>query len=166
MFFVAFHGSIRAFYCIMIVTIKENHLFEKCYRRGKRWSGRLISVYTLPDYRSEKFRRMMPDKKKVNRIGLTVTKRVGGAVVRSRVRRILREAVRLHMKNAGSKTKTGFLVVISARDTAAHAKTQDILFELNKAYDKLGMNFVPKEKTKPETDALPDNGAHKENGND
>jgi len=125
----------------MIITIKENHLFEKCYRRGKRWCGKFIAVYTLPDYRSEKYRRMMPDKKKVNRIGLTVTKRVGGAVVRSRVRRILREAVRLMYKDAGSakELKTGFLVVIAARDAAAGAKTTDIIPELRKAHEKLGL---------------------------
>ena len=129
----------------MIVTIKENHLFEKCYRRGKRWCGKFIAVYTLPDYKSEKIRRMMPDKKKVNRIGLTVTKRVGGAVVRSRVRRILREAVRQLHKNAGStsEVKTGFLVVIAARDAAAKAKTQDIVPELSRAYEKLGLVRVP-----------------------
>ena len=110
-------------------------------RRGKRWCGKFIAVYMLPDYRSEKYRRMMPDKKKVNRIGLTVTKRVGGAVVRTRVRRILREAVRLMYKDAGSakEVKTGFLVVIAARDAAVGAKTTDILPELRKAHEKLGL---------------------------
>ena len=123
----------------MIISIKENHLFEKCYRKGKRWSGKYITVYILPDYRAEKFRKMMPDKKRVNRTGLTVTKRVGGAVVRSRVRRILREAVRLYMKNAGTNLKTGFLVVIAAKDTSASAKMQDVYSELERAYFKLSM---------------------------
>ncbi|MBR4293237.1 MAG: ribonuclease P protein component [Clostridia bacterium] len=132
----------------MIVTIKENHLFEKCYRKGKRWCGKYTAVYVLPDYRSEKYRRMMPDKKKVNRIGLTVTKRVGGAVVRTRVRRILREAVRLIYKDAGETErrdlKTGFLVVIAARDAAAKAKTTDIIPELKKAHEKLGLLRIQK----------------------
>ena len=126
------------------VTIKENHLFEKCYRRGRRWSGRYLTVYTLPDYRAEKFRRMQPDKKKINRWGLTVTKRVGGAVVRSRVRRILREAVCSYRKNAGMpKLRTGFLVVLAAKESAARAKTQDILGELIVAFQKVGLSAGP-----------------------
>ncbi len=122
------------------VTIKENHLFEKCYRRGRRFGGRYVTVYTLPDYRAEKFRRLEPDRKKINRWGLTVTKRVGGAVVRSRVRRILREAVCSYMKNAGMpKLRTGFLVVIAAKEEAARAKTGDILADLITAFRKVGL---------------------------
>ncbi len=125
----------------MIISIKENHLYQKCYHKGKRWCGRYVAVYVLKDLRAEKYRRMMPDKKRVNRVGLTVTKKVGGAVVRSRVRRILREAVRLNMKNAAGREeiRTGFLVVIAAREAAAHAKTQDIMRELEKAYRATGL---------------------------
>lgn len=130
------------------VTIKENHLFEKCYRKGKRWSGQYVTVYLLPDYKSEKYRRLDPEKRRINRIGLTVGKRVGGAVVRSRVRRILREAVRLRRKSVSeagmTPVRTGFLVVIAAKDKAAGAKTQDIAADLERAIAKLDLYAVPR----------------------
>ena len=136
------------------VTIKENHLFEKCYRRGRRWAGRDLTVYTLPDYRAEKFRRMQPDKKRINRWGLTVTKRVGGAVVRSRVRRILREAVCSYCKNAGMpKLRTGFLVVLAAKETAARARTQDILADLTVGFRKVGLTAAPPKGSEKEAES-------------
>ena len=79
-----------------------------------------------------------------NRLGITVTKKIGAAVVRSRVKRILREGWRL--VNKEYRLKCGFLVVIVARDNAVTAKTDDIKADLIKACKMLDMlEACPKE---------------------
>lgn len=51
------------------------------------------------------------------RVGFSVSKRVGGAVVRNRVKRRLREAVRVRL----TSFHPGWDIVISARPAAANA---------------------------------------------
>ncbi len=76
-----------------------------------------------------------PDKTFVNRVGLTVTKKTGGAVQRNRCKRVLREAYRQTAARMG--TKGGNLVVIVARDALRQAKTQQVLPDMERAFSLL-----------------------------
>ena len=78
-----------------------------------------------------------PEKKVVNRIGLTTSTKLGGATVRSRCRRILLEGLRALMKE--KELKVGFLIVIAARSNSVDMKSTDIKKELDVAFTKLGM---------------------------
>ena len=118
-------------------AITENHLYSKAYSKGKREVTSALAVYILPDYAAKRLARAHPEKKTVNRIGLTVSKKLGGAVVRSRTRRILREGLRLLEKD--KPLKVGFLIVIAARSRATSLKSTDILEHLDIAFTKLGM---------------------------
>ena len=118
------------------VAIKEHHLYNKAYRQGNRFVGKIVAVYVLRDYAAKKLMMAHPEKRYVNRIGLSVTKKVGGACVRTRAKRIIREGLRAVMKER--ELKTGFLIVIAARSEIVGKKTQDVQKELALAFDKLG----------------------------
>ena len=117
-------------------AIKEHHLYNKAYRQGSRFVGRLVAVYVLRDYAAKKLMMAHPQRRYVNRIGLSVTKKVGGACVRTRAKRIIREGLRAVMRER--ELKTGFLVVIAARSEIVGKKTQDVERELSLAFDNLG----------------------------
>lgn len=112
-------------------SVTENHLFKKAYTRGKKFCGRYVALYVLSDYAAEKIKNARPDKKYVNRIGISTSKKIGGAVVRSRVRRIIREGYRQAERDL--RLRTGKLVIIAARSAAANAKSTDIAEELERA---------------------------------
>jgi ribonuclease P protein component len=118
-------------------AIKENHLFGKAYTRGKRAVTSALAVYVLPDYAAKRLACAHPQKKVLNRIGLTTSTKLGSAVVRSRCRRIMREGLRSLEKK--KKLKVGFLIVIAARSAAITKKSADIERDLDIAFTKLGM---------------------------
>ena len=66
------------------VSLKENHLFRRAYNRGKTAADSRLALYVRGNGRRD------------NRLGLTVSTKVGHAVVRNRVRRRLREIYRLN----------------------------------------------------------------------
>ncbi|MBR2467010.1 MAG: ribonuclease P protein component [Clostridia bacterium] len=118
-------------------AICENHLYSKAYSKGKRAVTSALAVYVLPDYAAKRLAKAHPQKKIVNRIGLTTSTKLGGAVVRSRARRIMREGLRLLEKER--PLKTGFLIVIAARGAATAMKSTDIKEHLHEAFERLKM---------------------------
>ena len=119
------------------IAITENHLYKKTYVGGKKAGGKYTAIYILKDRRAYALKKANPQKKYVNRVGLTVTKKIGNAVTRSRVKRILRAAYAETEKVYG--VKKGWLVVISARETAVKAKSSEIYTEMVKQLEKLEM---------------------------
>ena len=118
-------------------AICENHLYSKAYSKGKRAVTSALAVYILPDYAAKRLAKAHPEKRMVNRIGLTTSTKLGGAVVRSRCRRIMREGLRtLQMERT---LKTGFLIVIAARSASVGLKSTEIKKQLDFAFKKLGM---------------------------
>jgi ribonuclease P protein component len=96
--------------------LRKRREFEECYASGVRVSGRLLQVFLLPAARP--------------RLGLSVPRRVGGAVIRNRVRRRLREIFRRNRELFGER---GGDLVINARPSAARAT----FLELSDEYKKL-----------------------------
>lgn len=120
------------------MAISENHLYKKVYAKGDKVFCKHIVVYVLTDYHAARLARANPLKTKVNRVGITVSKKIGKAVVRTRVRRIIREAYRL--TETEKNIKKGKLIVIVGREAAVDAKSTDIKSDLSFALSKLGMS--------------------------
>lgn len=80
-------------------SLKKNKEFKHIYKKGKSYANRLLVIYYLPN------------EKNYNRLGLSVSKKVGNSVIRNRVKRLLRESYRLNEENI----KTAYDIVIIAR---------------------------------------------------
>jgi ribonuclease P protein component len=77
--------------------------FERVYRQGRSVANRHLVLYTFPNASTER-----------PRLGLSVSRKVGGAVERNRVKRLLREA----FAQAEDDLLSGQDVVVVARPPA------------------------------------------------
>ena len=118
-------------------AIKENHLYNKVFRRGDRFIGKLVTVHVLTDYAAKKRMLAHPQKKWTNRIGLSVSKKLGGAVARNRAKRIIRAALRRVEEE--TPLVTGKLIVIGARNDIVGKTSNDVYRELHAAFRRLNM---------------------------
>ena len=91
--------------------------FERVYRNGSVYKGRLFSVHALPNTIGEP------------RLGLSVSKKVGTAVKRNKVRRRLKEVFRSSAK--GLPDNLDF--VICARPAAAEASFEELNEEFSRS---------------------------------
>ena len=118
-------------------AITENHLYRKAYVKGKKFCGRYVAMYVLPDYAAKRFAAADTRKQLKNRYGITVSTKVGGATVRSRCRRIIREG--LYAIERRGTLNQGFLIVIAARSAATTKTSTDIERDLDRAFSNLGL---------------------------
>ncbi len=116
-------------------AIQEHHLYNKAYQKGSRASGNCVNVYILKDYAARKRMLAHPQRLMQNRVGISVSKKIGGACVRNRAKRIIREAYRAIL-NEG-QLSVGFLVVIAARPGIVGKKSGEIEAELRRAFYRL-----------------------------
>ena len=89
-----------------VCTLKKNGDFRRLYSRGKSAVNSYMVVYCRKNGRD------------TNRVGYTVSVKLGHAVVRNRVRRRLREIYRLN----SPALKTGWDIVIVARGRCVDAR--------------------------------------------
>ena len=118
-------------------AIKENHLYRKAYKSSLRKGTDNLVVYVLRDRAAGLLKKQNPEKKTINRIGISASKKVGGAVARNRAKRVIREAYRKIDKECG--IKQGWLIVITPYPAATELKMQDIHRDLRYCLGKLDM---------------------------
>ena len=134
-------------------AIRENHLYKKTFQRGKRWSGKYVTVCVLKDLAAKRLKKANPQKQYINRIGLSVPKREGGAVERNRVKRIIRAG--LQGVERRYTLRRGYLIVIAARPGIERQKSPAIESELRYIFKKLEMIDVPTAHQVPTAQQVP-----------
>ncbi len=122
-------------------AISENHLYRKAYSGGRRAAAASLCVYVLRDKKAFQLKKANPQKKNINRVGISASKKIGGAVERNRAKRVIREAYRLI--DTGIGIKKGNLVVIAARVPATVNKMQDVMRDLQYCLKRLDMLESP-----------------------
>lgn len=88
----------------------KNKDFQIVYKNGKSYANKYLVMYLLNNNKEE------------NRLGISVSKKVGNSVVRHRVTRLIREAYRLN-KEVFQK---GYDIVVIARSSANGKTYQEI----------------------------------------
>ena len=106
---------------IMIFTdsLKNNRDFVNVYTSGKSYSNKYLVIYTLKNNSDR------------NRLGISVSKKVGNSVIRHRLKRLIKESYRLHEKMFNS----GLDIVVIARkgsDACDYAGIESALLHLMK----------------------------------
>ena len=106
---------------IMIFTdsLKNNRDFVNVYTSGKSYANRYLVIYTLKNNSDR------------NRLGISVSKKVGNSVVRHKLKRLIKESYRLHEKMFNS----GLDIVVIARkgsDACDYAGIESALLHLMK----------------------------------
>lgn len=78
----------------MLMKLRKNNEFRLVYRRGKSFSNDLLVLYVFNNRRNKN-----ENGQKFNKVGISVSKKVGNSVVRSRVKRLIQESYRLNCNN-------------------------------------------------------------------
>ena len=103
-------------------SLKLNHIFQRLYKTSGQANSCLV-LYARKNRTA------------TNRVGITVSKKLGKANVRNRVRRRLREVYRLNE----DKFQSGWDIVIVARTRAIHAPFEKLTESYLNAAAKAGI---------------------------
>ena len=98
-------------------SLKKNRDFRTVYRDGKSYANRLLVMYTLKNDSDR------------NRLGISVSKKVGNSVVRHHITRLVRESYRLQEEMFNSGLDIVVVVRNRARDCSYH-EINDALLHL------------------------------------
>lgn len=108
------------------VSIKLNRDFKRLYYKGGCVGSDILVIY----YKKNSL--------KYSRLGITVGKKVGGAVVRNRVKRLIRESYRLMEDNLS----IGYDIVIVARSNSAGKSYAVISAAMRRLFKKSGLLLI------------------------
>ena len=103
--------------------LKKKYQFNYVYRVGKSAGAKYMILY------------FCPSKNKNVKIGISVSKKIGNAVVRNRTKRRFREAVAPML----DKMKENFNVIIIAKESSVDAPFEQLVTELKKLLTKTAL---------------------------
>ena len=109
-------------------SLKKNSDFKNVYTHGKSYANKYLVMYVLENDLGK------------NRLGISVSKKVGNSVVRHRVTRLIRESYRLHENIFNS----GLDIVVVARNSASkigYSEIESALLHLGKLHKILRIFF-------------------------
>ena len=91
-------------------SLKKNRDFQNVYSKGRSYANRMLVMYVLNNHTEN------------NRLGISVSKKVGNSVIRHRITRLIRESYRLQEDMFNS----GLDIVVIARVTAKKASYKEV----------------------------------------
>ena len=109
-------------------SLKSNRDFQQVYKNGKSYANKYLVMYVFEN------------NKDINRLGISVSKKVGNSVVRHRIARLVRESYRLHENIFNS----GLDIVVIARNSASeisYEETESALLHLAKLHHIIKFYF-------------------------
>ncbi len=118
-------------------SLKSNIDFQHVYKKGKSYANKYLVMYILEN------------NKEINRLGISVSKKIGNSVVRHRVTRLIRESYRLHENIFNS----GLDIVVIARKSASsvsYFEIESALLHLAKLHQIMKIYFYGFEKNSGE----------------
>ncbi len=89
-------------------SLKKNTDFRQVYRKGRSKADQLLVLYVLPNDSD------------INRLGISVSKKVGNSVVRHHLCRLVRESYRLHEDSYSLGYDLVTVLRTNARDADFH----------------------------------------------
>ncbi len=96
-------------------SLKKNSYFQNVYKNGKSYANRYFVMYVLENNLA------------VNRLGISVSKKVGNSVIRHHITRLIREAYRLHEETFNSGLDIVIIVRVSAKNVTYRETERAIL---------------------------------------
>ena len=98
-------------------SLKKNRDFQNVFQNGKSYANRYLVMYVLENQTNR------------NRIGISVSKKVGNSVIRHHVTRLIRESYRLQEAMFNSGLDIVVIARVSAKD-ASYKQIESALLHL------------------------------------
>lgn len=113
--------------------------FERVFRRGRSFGNRYLVLHLFPQD--------APEEPRDPRVGLSVSRRVGGAVERNLVKRLLREAFAEHVARFNGSMDLVIVARPDARELAEREGLSGIAGALRELVEKAERSLAPTEAT-------------------
>ena len=114
----------------MIYKLRKNAEFRLVYKKGKSYANNLLVLYVFPNKRNKDEENLS-----YNKLGISVSKKVGNSVVWSRSIRLIYEAYRLNYH----ELKPGYDYVFVARSAIKDKKYSDVEGAMKNLFKKAGI---------------------------
>ena len=102
-------------------SLRKNSEFQQVYKKGTSLANRYLVMY------------VMDNGQKINRVGISVSKKVGNSIVRHRVKRLIRESYRLQEETFHRGLDVVIIARVSAKD-CTYAKIDSAVRHLGRLH--------------------------------
>ena len=96
-------------------SLKKSKDFQNVYNKGNSYANRLLVMYVLENHTDK------------NRLGISVSKKVGNSVIRHHLTRLIRESYRLHEDMFNSGLDIVVIARVTAKDIGYHQIESSLL---------------------------------------